>query len=376
VELRSLRCYAVELPLAHGTYSMSDGRRHDGLTTTVVEVEYEDGMAGYGEACTLGSNYIDGFAASVRAGVAELADVALSSDPFRPDVLLERMDSAVRGHAAAKAAIDAALLDLRGKLLALPVCDLLGGRHQRTYPIFHPLTLSEPEAMAAEADDFAHTGYRCWQLKLGDDPLEDARRSAAVLEALADRCTFMSADANRGWTVADALRYVRAVDGLDLYLEQPCETLEELRSVHARARVPMIADEVICVAADLVRCLELGCAEAVNIKPARVGGLTRAARLRDLAQDMGMMIVVDEPMGGVLATAGIAHLAASSRPDSFLAAFHPTAELVSTAGSGAVGGPVIDAGYAAAPEYPGLGVEVDVGTLGTPAFVVERGASR
>ena len=355
---------------------MSDGRRHNSLATTVVELEYEDGTAGYGEACTLGSNYIDGFAASVQAGVAELAPVVLSCDPFAPDVLLQRMDAAVRGHPATKAAIDAAVLDLRGKLLGLPVCDLLGGRHQAAYRLFHPITLAEPEAMAAEADNFADGGYRCWQLKVGDDPLQDARRSAAVLEALGDRSVFTSADANRGWTVADALRFARAVESLDLYLEQPCETLVELRSVHERTRVPMIADEVICNPADLVRCLELGCAEAINIKPARVGGLTRAARLRDLAQDVGLMVVIDDAMGGTLATAGTAHLAASSRAHNFLAAFHPTAELISTSGAGAVGGPLIDAGHAAAPEDPGLGVEVDVEFLGTPTFALEGGAAR
>lgn len=373
LDLRALRCYETELQLVRGTYTMSGGRAYNSLLSTIVAVEYEDGMVGYGEACTNGSNYIDGCPGSAQAAVAELAPIVLGTDPFQPDVLLHRIEGALRGHPAAKAAIDAALHDLRGKLLGLPVCDLLGGRHQDSYPLFHPVALGDRDAMTEEAATFAADGYRRWQVKAGADPKEDAGKTRAVMETIGDRNDYLAVDANQGWSVAAALRFALAVDGIDLHLEQPCQTMREVASLRKGSRLPIILDESICSTGDLLRAIELGCVEAINIKPARVGGLTRAARLRDLAQDMGIMIIVDDAMGGQLATAGIAHLAASSSPDRFLAAAHPTAALI--ASSGTSGGAEIRGGSAAAPIGPGLGVDVDEEALGVLLFAAAGGTN-
>jgi L-alanine-DL-glutamate epimerase-like enolase superfamily enzyme len=93
----------------------------------VVEVTTADGVCGYGEACTLGANYIEDLPGATVEAVRLLAPVVVGSDVLTPRVLLTRMDAAVKGHHAAKAAIDAACLDLRGKLLGLPAYALLGG---------------------------------------------------------------------------------------------------------------------------------------------------------------------------------------------------------------------------------------------------------
>lgn len=68
------------------------------------------------------------------------------------------MDREMKGHRAAKAALDAAAWDLRGQLLGVPVYTLLGGRQRESYPVFHPVTLGTAEAMAHEADNRAREG--------------------------------------------------------------------------------------------------------------------------------------------------------------------------------------------------------------------------
>ena len=80
-----------------------------------------------------------------------------------------------------------------------------------------------------------------------------------------------------------------------------------------------MVDENAREAADLLQVIALGCADALNLKPVRVGGLTKAARIRDLALAAGLMILVDEPQGSDLATGGMVQLAATIDPDSFLA---------------------------------------------------------
>lgn len=371
VRIIELACYSVDIPPKDGTYAMSHGRVLHAFPSTVVKVTAEDGTSGFGEACTLGGNYVDGFAASARATIKELSSWVLSCDPLEPDVLVDGMDDLVIGHLPGKAAIDIAMWDLRGKLLGQPVAKLLGGVKQTSLGAFQAISLASPAEMADEVRRMADHGFRRWQLKLGDDPLDDAQRVLAVAEAMPGDSQFLSSDANRGWSVAQALRFVRAVDGIDTYVEQPCRTMEELARVRAHTSLPMMVDESAREVTDLLEASRLGCMDAINLKPVRVGGLTKAARIRDLAQAMGVMVMVDEPQGADLATAGMVQLAATVSPRSFLGvsfftgAYMPISYRRSDA---AEQGPRIDHGVATWSEDPGLGIDIDESVFGDPVF--------
>lgn len=375
MSVKRIRYFSYELELPPGGYTMSRGRHLESMESSVVEIEADDGTLGYGEACTLGSAYIEGFRASVEAAVRQLAPTVLSCDPLSPDVLETQMNAALLGHRPAKAVIDAAMWDLRGKILGLPVYQLLGGCHQRRFATYYAITLGSPSEMAREATKMMDLGYRHWQLKLGEDPVEDALRARAVAAAVAGSCDFMTCDANAGWPVADALRFLNGISGVDTYLEQPCPTLAELRQLRNRSTAPLIADESIIDERDMFACVSDMSADAVNIKPARVGGITRAARIRDIAQAAGLKIMIDDPMGGQLTAAGIAHLAASCRPETFLAASQ-RAYTHFTGGKNrslARGGAASShTGSAAAAPLPGLGVDVDLTVLGPPSFEMSR----
>ena len=354
---------------------MSHDRVLSAFPATVVKVTAEDGTTGFGEACTLGGNYLDGFPGSARETVRELAPWALECDPLEPGVLADGMDARLIGHQPGKAAIDTALWDLRGKLLGIPVARLLGGVKQHSLAAFQAISLAAPEAMALEVTSLAALGFRHWQLKLGDDPLTDARRVRAVTEALPGDSAFLTSDANRGWTVGQALRFVQAVAGTDTYLEQPCPTLAELARIRERCTLPLMVDEAVREPADLLAALTLRCADAINIKPTRVGGLTKAARIRDLAQAAGLMILVDEPQGADLATAAMAQLAATVSPGNFLAmgCFAGPHMPFSYQRPGTVTpGYRLDGGVVSWQDAAGLGVSVDEDALGPPVFELSR----
>lgn len=367
VKVDRVRAFAVTYPLATGKYRMSGGRLLEALQSTLVEVTTADGVVGYGEACTLAGSYIEGFQGSTLAAVRELAPVVFDTDALHPAVINTRFDAVIRGHAPAKSALDAALWDLRGKVLGQPVAALLGGIYQPTYGVFHPLSLDDPEVMAQDANDKLAQGYRRWQLKIGDDPIEDAARVKAAYRVIGETAEFVTCDANRGWTMADAIRHLGCLGDLDVYVEQPCETLDELAKIRPSSRQPIMADEVILTPTDLVRCYTSGAAEAVNIKPARVGGLTKAAQLRDLAVALGMKVVIDEPMGGEIAVAGIAQLSASTPAKAFLAASHITGTHIRPAAQPWVRGAITLAdGRAELPHRDGLGLEIDPTALPEP----------
>jgi cis-L-3-hydroxyproline dehydratase len=372
VKVREIACYAVDIPTQHDTYVMSHDRVLTAFPTTVVKLTAEDGTVGWGEACTLGSNYLDGFPASARATVELLAEWVMSCDVFEANVLVDGMDRLVVGNLTGKAALDIAMWDLRGKLLGRPVAQLLGGVKARSMPGFKAISLGSAEEMVAEVEEATARGYRAWQLKLGDDPVADARRVRAVAAAVPGDSTFMTSDANKGWTVAQTLRFAAEIDGVDTYLEQPCPSIAELNRVRSVLARPLMVDESLRTEADCLELVGAGCADAINLKVVRVGGLTKAARIRDLAHAAGWMVLADEPQGADLATAALTHFAATVDPDHLLATAYFMGEdmKISYRPQGDTSGPRLVGGRVEYDDAPGLGVEIDEAVLGDPLFTV------
>lgn len=371
VRVGELACYQVALPSTGGEYAMSGGRRYEEFVSTVVKVTADDGTCGFGEASTLGGTYLDGFPGSAQAAVRELAPVVLASDPLHAWPLVREMDRALVGHHPGKAAIDIAMWDLRARLLGVPVALLLGGIEQVSLDAFMAVRVGTAEAMASEARALAALGYDRLQIKVGDDPLDDIERVRAVFEAVGGELRHLWCDANAGWTTAEALRFTRAIADLDTYLEQPCSSMTELAQVRARSDTPIIMCEAAKQPRDLLDAVALGSVDGVNIKPVRVGGLTKAAVMRDIAQAARLMILVDEPMGGELAAAGIAQLGATVDPDLLLAASYlGDYDDSPTRAGGGEAGAVFSDGSITVPQGPGLGARLDENTLGEPVFVV------
>jgi L-alanine-DL-glutamate epimerase-like enolase superfamily enzyme len=361
-----LACYNVVLPFKEGGYRMSGGRQLSGAITTVVEVGMEDGTTGYGEACTLGGTYIEDFAGSASEAVRELAPVVLRHEVMDYAGLVRSMDVALMGQLAGKSAIDSAMWDLRGKLLRLPVAVLLGGVQLERYHYFGGISLDTPEAMAADVATKLQEGWRCFQVKVGDDPRADIDRLRAVYDVAGSVASFITCDANAGWSCAQAKSFLAKTLDMDIFIEQPCSSLEDLAELRRAFPKPMIADESIRVAGDLARCFAIGAVDAVNIKPARVGGITKAAWLRDFAQEIGLMIMIDDAKGSEICAAGVAQLAASCRPDRFLSASYGPRHVEKSLIKG--GGVRLDSGWAYPPQEGGLGIQVDRAALGDPLF--------
>lgn len=357
--------FGYDVSYVHGRYTMSRGRVVERLPSTVVRLTTDEGLQGFGETCPLGPAYLPAHGAGARAALQELAPSLLGLDPREPSLVGDRMEAALAGHPYAKSPVDVACWDLAGKSAGVPVCTLLGGRRQDSFPLYVAVPLGPVEEMAAYVEARRGEGIHRFQLKLGATPREDARRVQAVLEATGDDDVVI-ADANAGWRLADAMVAARLLEGLDrVVLEQPCATLEECLVVRAHTSLPMVLDEVIGDLGSFLRAWNGRGMDAINLKLSKVGGLTRARQLRELAEQLGVNLTIEDTWGGDLVTAAVSHLAASTRPEALL-----TVSFMNDWVREHVAGfePRSRGGQGAAPDGPGLGIDVDLELLGEPLF--------
>lgn len=370
MRITAIKAYRVDLPLHEGTYNWSGGKSVAVFDSTIVRVETDAGVVGHGESCPLGPVYLPSYAAGVRAGLAELAPHLMGADPTELGPLNLLMDARLKGHAYVKSAIDVACWDILGQVTKLPVCALLGGRHGDAVTLYRAISRDAPEAMAAKVAAYRAEGYTRFQLKVGGDADTDVERIKAAAAQLR-RGDRLVADANTGWLAHDALRVVRAVRDVDVYIEQPCASYEECLSVRRHCDHPFVLDEVINDVPTLVRAHADAAMDVVNLKISKLGGLTKARIARDLCVELGIAMTIEDTWGGDIATAAIAHLAHST-PESlrFTSTDFNSYVTVSTAR----GAPQRDNGWMRASRAPGLGIEVRADVLGKPVLVVGRPA--
>jgi L-alanine-DL-glutamate epimerase-like enolase superfamily enzyme len=244
---------------------------------------------------------------------------------------------------------------------------LLGGRYGEDFGLYRAISQESPELMASRVAEYRAEGYRRFQLKVGGDPDVDIERIRAVSGVLqqGDR---LVADANTGWLMHDAMRVVRAVQDVDVYIEQPCLTYEECLSVRRHTNHPFVLDEAIDDIDVLIRGRTDCAMDVVNLKISKFGGLTKSRQVRDLCVSLGIPMTIEDSWGGDIATAAIAQLAHSTPPE-FLFSTTDFNSYVTV--STADGAPRRVNGRMAASTAPGLGIRPKMDVLGKPVLIVE-----
>jgi L-alanine-DL-glutamate epimerase-like enolase superfamily enzyme len=367
MRIRRIQAYQVDLPLVEGSYKWSGGKSVTVFDSTVVQTDTDAGITGFGEVCPLGPFYLPSYAKGVRTGLAELGPHLLGEDPCELGKVNRRMDAALKGHPYVKSAIDMACWDILGKAAGVPVCTLLGGRYGDDFVLYRAISQESPAAMADRVAGYRAEGYRRFQLKVGGDPAEDIARIRAVAAKLetGDR---LVADANTGWLMHDAMRVVRAISDVDVYIEQPCLSYEECVSIRRHCNHPFVLDEVIDSVDMLIRGRADLAMDVVNLKISKLGGLTKARQARDLCMSLGVAMTLEDSWGGDIVTAAIAHLAHSTPPEFLFTATDFNSYVTTSIAEGA---PKRVQGRMAASTTPGLGVMPRKEVLGKAVVVVE-----
>jgi L-alanine-DL-glutamate epimerase-like enolase superfamily enzyme len=363
-----ISAYRVELPLYEGSYKWSGGNSVDVFDSTVVAIQTDAGITGYGEICPLGPAYLAAYAAGARTGIAEVAPHLLGLDPTQLQVMNRRMDQALRGHPYVKSALDMACWDLLGKASGQSVAALLGGYYDEDFPLYRAISQNTPEAMADSVALYRSQGYTKFQLKVGGNPDTDIARIQSAAAKLKPGDVLI-ADANTGWTQHQALRVADAVRNVDVYIEQPCLHYEECLAVRHHTNRPFVLDEVIDDVQMVLRGYADKAMDVINLKISKVGGLTKARQIRDLCVSLGIAMTIEDTWGGDIVTAAIAHMAHSTPPELLFTATDFNSYVTVSIAEGA---PQRRHGRLAASTAPGLGIQPRMEVLGAPVVHIGK----
>jgi L-alanine-DL-glutamate epimerase-like enolase superfamily enzyme len=364
MQIREISAYRQWQPFRDGTYTCSGGRSAEGFDSLIVRIDTDSGITGWGEMAPLGAFYDPSFAAAARVGFAELAPLLRRIDPRQVGSVRRLMDLHLKGHPYIKSAIDMACWDVLAKGAGLPLAEMLGGRFGDSVDLYRSISQMAPDKMADRARKYRDEGYRRLQVKVGLDPDEDVARIEAVRAAIGSDIVLF-ADANGGWSTHQARRFLRATRHLDYYMEQPCASYEECRALKPDCDRPLILDESIDSLRALLRANEDRMVDGITIKIARVGGVTPARQIRDVAVELGLAVTVEDTGGAEIDTAAMIHLSLSTPAEYRLHTvdFHNWVTTPNGRGIPAASNGTISIGTA-----PGLGIEVMADVLGEPIY--------
>ena len=310
-------CWGVSLRVTHEVLRLglrdpfriarSDHGAGQAVTTVIVEVRDDR----FPDLVGVGEGYPDRFYGETPATMAAVTPLLVEAigevEPSAAglDGTVDAMDRAIRGHGAAKCALDIGLHDLVGKVLGVPVHELLG-LSANLPPTDFTIGIDRPEIVAERAGRVA--SFPALKIKVGGPG------DLATLEAV--REVFdgpIRVDANTGWMPDEAVALLPDLERLGVELiEQPfpARRLDQLRWLQERSALPIVADESCVFAEDLEGLV--GVVAGVNVKLAKCGGIAPARHMLERARELGFRTFLgcmEETSVGIAASAVVASLA-------------------------------------------------------------------
>jgi len=261
----------------------------------IVRVQLANGVEGIGEAATLGGpRWSEESVEAIKANIDTYLAPALlgvRGDSFEAARI--RMDEAAKRNNAAKAAIETALFDAVGKTLGLPVSALLGGAVRNRIPVLWTLASGDPVQEIEEAEKKLEARlHRTFKVKIGasapDADMDRMRRLAEALEGRAE----LIVDANQAWDETISARYLPELAEMGVRLvEQPVPAWNIAAMARLRARPgtpPLLADECVFDAHDMLIVAGANAADAVSLKLVKHGGLLGLRKVAAVAEAAGI----------------------------------------------------------------------------------------
>jgi L-alanine-DL-glutamate epimerase-like enolase superfamily enzyme len=310
LRITGVQSTAVSVPMRE-PLRWAGGTRHT-ASGVVVEIYTDEGPVGIGECPgpTLPTiqTIVD----------RELTQFLVGQDPLRVEWLVHRMEEFTRNWSQlgvyAIAGLEMALLDLKGKVLEVPVAELLGGFCRDEVRFAGYLFIDEPEANADRAAEFVAKGYDELKLKVGRDLGQDHDTLAAIRDRVGSEVK-IRIDANMMWSVPAAIKWIRTLERFDLqYVEQPVPDfdLEGMAHVRRSVDVPIAADEACTDLRSVLALLRAEACDVLVVYPSEAGGLTRARQIAAVADAAGKWCAIGSWAELGVATAANVHVVASS----------------------------------------------------------------
>ena len=268
-----------------------------------VTLTAPDGASGWGEAAP--SRFYGETADTVVHVLPALAQALDGTDGWSLEALEHALARAIRFNGAARAAVSAALHDMMGKRLGVPVYKLWGLDPAASPPTSFTVGIA-PDEQTLRQRVLDAAPYPVLKIKLGTN--WDERIVRVVRELAPDKV--LRVDANAAWTPKSTLRMIPLLQELGVeFVEQPVapDDLEGMRFVRERSALPIVADESCLVAADIPKLV--GVVDGINIKLAKCGGLREALRMIATARAHDMLVMAGCMIESSLGITAAAHFA-------------------------------------------------------------------
>jgi muconate cycloisomerase len=349
----------VEVPLArpvqgvHGTTAVQ--------RSVLVRLTTDAGVEGWGNVDPT-PGYSRVTADDIHDTVARLASVLAGEDAFNLHRALALMDRHDPGGFEAKAAVEMALLDAKGRALGVPVHSLLGGALTSEVTLNAWIGTVAPERAAREALEWLRCGFTTAKIKINGASGVGLARVAAVRAAVGDRLA-LRVDFNESLTRAEAAPFIRRLEPYGLTLvEQPVvrDDIAGLAEIRRAIGIPLMADESVTGPSSLIDIIRRQAADIVKVKVMKQGGLGRTRQMIECAAAAGLRVVIGHGFGLTLSTLAEAAVAATS--DAVMAGCEAVGPL-KMAGDVVTDPVSLERGVIRLPATPGLGATIDPGAL-------------
>ena len=313
-KIRSLETRILEAPTT---------RRHRLSNTMVdrqcyvhVDVRFENGVVGHGEAATLGGpRWAEESVEAIKSNIDFYLAPALIG---KPGALIEaasqRMDKAAKRNFAAKSAVNAALLDAVGRTLETPASILLGGPVRTRFSTIWALASGDAGQETEEAlAKISERTFKRFKIKLGfADPETDVARLTRLRRELPADAELI-ADVNQAWEEADCIRWLPALEELGVSLiEQPAPAgkIGVMTRISARSRIPIMLDEAVFTPEEALLAATSAAGSVLSLKLCKHGSARALQSVAGIAAAGGLQLY-----GGCLLESSLgaaAHLAVFS----------------------------------------------------------------
>jgi len=346
------------------------GARTDGLFV-ILKVGTDEGLEGIGGGSVLYPGYFGDTQETVMSKLKTLAkEVLLGSNPLNIEQILHKCDVILFENFIAKTHIDYALYDLKGKILNVPVYELLGGMARERIPLEWIVTLDEPEAQAEAAVRFLRAGFHSLKLKVGGDLAMAVKRFRTVREAVGDHIE-IGIDVDGVYRAHDALRMIEELAKYNLHFaEQPVARydVDGYEAIKRRTNVPLVADDSAWSVKEAYTLIQRRAVDMFHLAPDRVGGFRKSLQFRALVEAANLDYAISTYNSTSICHAASTHFAisCSKRPqilDELANVLYYTGGTDSKAitqmdVTREINAP-IENGFVLVPKGPGLGIELD-----------------
>ena len=365
MRISEIHLYTKNLPIVDGPYTMAGTELH-AVDTTILKMVTDTGLIGWGESCPLGPNYQAEHSLGVQAALRHLAPKLIGEAVDTQLLLRRKIDSLLMAHNSAKSALDIAIHDLRAKHYGIRVCDLLGGAETELLPSYYAIGINDPDETARIALEKVAQGYHRLQLKVGGREVEeDIAAIHKVWEAFASKTgkqVQIIIDANRGLSTRDAILISQQCRDISMTIEQPCNTLEEIKVIRNKLLHPLFIDENSVDIQTVMQCISQDYCDGFGLKVSRLGGLSQFALARDLCEVRNMPISCDDTFGGDIIAAACVHGGATVKPKLFEGSWIAATYIAEHYDSR---NPIeVNNGLIQLPKGVGLGIEPDENKIG------------